>query len=212
MILAPDLTFQVKIFDSDVLPGNVNQISNMALITDQSTFPYGQNSNVANTTLLRPDLKLTKSNSPGEDVILAPGETIDYTIRLLNDGTGNATNVTVKDLVPDYTTYVAGSCNAGGVTSGTCDLIGNEVIWNFPVINAQQEVLLTFKVTANTGLAVGTYTIANSASVTSTEITTPVNSNTVTNILRVEPQLSIVKSQTSNSTKDSDGIVMPGIQ
>src|SRR6185295_11433761 len=62
----------------------------------------------------------------------------------------------------------------------------------------------------NTGLAIGSYTINNQGSVTSTEVTTPVTSNTVSNTLLVQPQLSISKSESSNSALDANLQVEPG--
>ncbi len=203
VIVSPPLTFQTKIADAASLPPDLNQVSNLAMISDQSAFLFGTNSNLANTTLRRPALTLSKSNSPEGTV--APGDEITYTLTLTNDGTGQATNVEVTDAVPANTTYVGGSCTGGA----SCGPSGSDMVWTVGDIPAFSTVTLTFKVTANTGLPIGTYTLPNSAAATSSNAGSP-SSNTVTNTLLVEPELTIVKIQTSNSSKNGEGIVMPG--
>lgn len=204
VIVTPPLTYQVRIFDANDVPPTVNQISNLAMVSDQSAFSLGVNSNLANTTLRRPNLSVTKSNAPEGTV--EPGDLITYTISVKNDGTGQATGVMVTDAVPSFTTYIAGSCSGGS----SCEPDGNgNIVWDVGNVPAFTATTLTFRVSAQTGLAIGTYTITNTATATSANAESP-NSNTVTNHLLVEPELTIVKSQRSNSLKDAELIVEPG--
>ncbi len=200
VISTPALTFQATV--NSPLALSVNQVANYVNLTDDAAFADGLQSPAAITKILQPLLTLTKSVSPTGT--FRPGETLTYTLTLTNDGTGPATNVVVNDPIPTNTTYV--SCTGGG----SCGPVSGNVRWNIASLAAQSSVTLTFTVSGNTGLPVGSYTVNNTASVTSTEITTPVSSNTTTNTLLVEPKLTIVKSQTSNSPDEADSIVHPG--
>jgi uncharacterized repeat protein (TIGR01451 family) len=205
VLVSPPLTFKVTVNNS--IPTDVYEVTNVAMMSDTSILLLGADSNPAKTVILRPALSITKSVSPTGEV--APGTILTYTLTIRNDGSGPATEVDITDAVPTNTTYVAGSCTA---PSGNCGLSGgghHVHFWAF-TLPANSETTRSFQVTANTGLAVGTYLINNTASLTSLEVTTPVLSNTVTNTLVVEPKLSIVKSQTSNSPQDADGRVLPG--
>jgi uncharacterized repeat protein (TIGR01451 family) len=201
VIVTPPLIFQVQIDDAVDVPESVSQITNIASFTDQSAFRYGVNSNPAITNLLRPNLLINKNNDPTDMVF--PDEEITYTLEITNDGTGDATNVIVTDAIPTYTTYVPGSANFDGT------LNGSNVVWSIPIIEAGSSVILVFKVKTVTGLPIGTYEIPNLASVTADDYPV-VQSNTVINQLSVQPELTIVKSQTSDSPKDNDQIVLPG--
>ncbi len=50
----------------------------------------------------------------GDPAVLLAGESLRYTITVQNVGTDNATNVTMTDMVPANTTYVAGSTTLNG--------------------------------------------------------------------------------------------------
>ncbi|WP_298832489.1 SdrD B-like domain-containing protein [uncultured Piscinibacter sp.] len=52
----------------------------------------------------------------GDPAVLRQGDRLRYTITVKNIGTENAVNVTLRDLVPANTSYVAGSTTLNGVT------------------------------------------------------------------------------------------------
>ncbi|MDH5455481.1 MAG: hypothetical protein OEY37_05365, partial [Gammaproteobacteria bacterium] len=60
------------------------------------------------------DIDKISSYIDGDPAVLLAGETLRYTITVQNDGTDNATNVYMRDLVPANTTYVAGSTTLNG--------------------------------------------------------------------------------------------------
>jgi uncharacterized repeat protein (TIGR01451 family)/fimbrial isopeptide formation D2 family protein len=60
------------------------------------------------------DVDKISSYIDGDPTVLLAGETLRYTITVQNTGTDNATNVTMRDLVPANTTYVAGSTTLNG--------------------------------------------------------------------------------------------------
>ena len=59
-------------------------------------------------------LTIVKSSNPTPSV--APGQNITYTITVTNTSSGRATNATVTDPLPAYTTYVANSTRLNGIT------------------------------------------------------------------------------------------------
>jgi uncharacterized repeat protein (TIGR01451 family) len=164
-------------------------------------FAGGFDSAPAQTVIQQPVLLLSKAVSPTTPI--APNDVLTYTLTLTNDGTGSATNIVVTDAIPANTTYVAGSASPAATLSG------GSLRWSIPSLAAQTGMTLTFQVRANTGLGVGTYTITNTASVVSAEITTPVTSNSTNSALVVQPELTLVKTSSSDSPDDATGLVHP---
>ncbi|GMR21177.1 MAG: hypothetical protein BMS9Abin36_1776 [Gammaproteobacteria bacterium] len=60
-----------------------------------------------------PSITILKSAS---GATAAPGDTITYTISVTNNGVGTASNTTITDAIPNYTTYVANSTRLNGIT------------------------------------------------------------------------------------------------
>ncbi len=68
------------------------------------------------TTVTAPVLTITKTVSPTGNQ--PPGTVLTYQATVTNVGTGVATSIIIADMVPQYTTYVAGSIKTGG-TAGS---------------------------------------------------------------------------------------------
>ncbi len=66
------------------------------------------------TTVTAPSLSIVKAVSPTG--AQPPGTELTYTVTVTNNGTGNATSVVITDLIPDFTTYKAGSMRTGAST------------------------------------------------------------------------------------------------
>jgi trimeric autotransporter adhesin len=66
------------------------------------------------TTVTAPVLSLDKAVSPTGDQ--PPGTTLTYSVEITNSGSGDATNVIIKDAIPANTTYVAASMLIGAAT------------------------------------------------------------------------------------------------
>jgi uncharacterized repeat protein (TIGR01451 family) len=86
-------------------------------VVDASVFRFTSVDNGAfgeqtgTTTVTAPVLSLDKAVNPSGDQ--PPGTTLTYTVDVINSGTGNATNVVIKDAIPANTTYVTGSMLIG---------------------------------------------------------------------------------------------------
>ncbi len=112
---------------NDTFVYNQSQIEFATLIVAQSDDPNinGQaDPNIAgdeDPTQVRiqsaPDFRIEKVSSylTGDPNVLLAGERLRYTIEVENVGTDNATGVTLVDMLPANTTYVAGSTSLNGV-------------------------------------------------------------------------------------------------
>lgn len=65
----------------------------------------------ANITLKSADLELTKTVTPTS---ATAGQQVNFTLNLINKGPGNATGVTVQDVIPVGYTLIPGSVSVGG--------------------------------------------------------------------------------------------------
>ena len=52
----------------------------------------------------------------GSPCVVVPGSTLTYTVTIVNGGAGNATNVVITDIAPNYTTYKPGTIKTGATT------------------------------------------------------------------------------------------------
>ena len=103
------------------------------------------------TTVTAPILGLAKTVSPtGEQ---PPGTTLTYSVDVTNSGTGDATNVVIKDGVPANTTYVSssleidstGKTDAVDADNAQCD--GSTAQFNVGTVSSGATVTIQFQVT-----------------------------------------------------------------
>jgi uncharacterized repeat protein (TIGR01451 family) len=74
----------------------------------------------------------------GDPNVLLAGETLRYTITVQNVGNDNAAEVSLEDLIPANTTYVAGSTTLNGVTLAD-NAAGTSALTDGILINAPQD-------------------------------------------------------------------------
>ncbi|UCC88182.1 MAG: hypothetical protein JSV81_02450, partial [Anaerolineales bacterium] len=144
-------------------------------------------------------LSVTKSASNEGGDPLFPSERITYSIVISNSGIFSATGVVVSDTFPANTNFVAGSItvspSSAGGTPGTSDT--QPIIASGITVTPQIPVTVTYAVTVSGPLANGTV-IANTVSVTSTEVPTP-TSSTVSSTVTASPTLEIIKDGPFNA-------------
>jgi uncharacterized repeat protein (TIGR01451 family) len=181
-----------------------------------------------------PDLLIEKTSAyiTGDPNILLAGETLRYTITIGNIGTDNATGVTLVDLVPGNTTYVAGSTTLNGTAvpdaaNGTSPLIDGILI-NAPadttpgVLNARVPdgvATLVFDVVVYPDVPDGTV-ISNQAFVSaadqgiadkpSDDPRTPIADDPTRDVVGNFPLLFAPKSAALQVDNGTPGIVDPG--
>ncbi len=121
-----------------------------------------------------PNLSITKAVSKAS---VKKGGELEYTITVQNNGTANATNVVVTDTLPKELGTNISSSNPSSYSSSVNN--GQATFtWELGTIEAGQSKTVTFKATA-----VDCGKITNSANVTSTEVTTPVESAPVPTVI-----------------------------
>ena len=165
-------------------------ITNTATLTTSTPADStpGDNSDSASVTVAQPDLSVTKSvddNTPQE------GQSVTFTVTVTNSGTGDATLVTVTDLLPAGLTYFSDLPSQGSYVSGTG-------VWTVGTVPASGSATLQIVATVNAGTA-GT-TITNTATLTSSTPADPTpGDNSDSESLDVgQPDLSITKTADSN--------------
>lgn len=117
----------------------------------------------------------------------APGDTVTYTVTLLNVGTAAASNVQLSNPLPLRTYYTYGNCSGGCTTSG------NTAQWSLPSLAAGASVSYTFTMLVGTnGLNPGVTVVPDQASALATSVAS-VDSNTVNVSISGNPQLGFTK-------------------
>jgi len=112
-----EISFQATIADG--LPNNT-VITNTAHISDEAC---GRYTRTATTIVQVPDL--SPSSKSVDKTLVAPGNTLEYTVRLLNASRFTLENTSLVDPIPVGTEYVEGSAQGGA----TYDPVLREVRW-----------------------------------------------------------------------------------
>ncbi len=178
-------------------------------------------------------LQKISTDLTGDPNLLLAGETLRYTITAKNIGSSDAVNVTLRDLVPVNTTYVAGSTALNGVTvpdSGGLSPLVNGMLISSPgntagsmpadASSSQANVAtITFNVTVTPGVINGTV-ISNQGFLTaagsgivdqpSDDPNTPIANDPTRNVVGSMPLLYADKQVVLFSDLGSPGIVDPG--
>ncbi|WP_417744241.1 SdrD B-like domain-containing protein [Rosistilla oblonga] len=151
-------------------------VSNTANVTSNETDsdPTNNQSTVVNTISQETDLSITKTDV-GDPT--SPGNTIDYTLTVTNNGPSNATGVVVTDNLPTGVTFVSGTGSQGTVTNNNGVITAN--VGN---LASGSTATVTIRVSVASGT---TGTISNQATVTGNEndpITNNNSSSTTTTV------------------------------
>jgi uncharacterized repeat protein (TIGR01451 family) len=119
------LGWDVDRLDATGLVANGATSANLTFTTGGETY-YPQALTFA-VDVFEPSLEATKAGTDVNGGNLRPGDQIEYTIDVTNVGNDPATEVVLSDLIPDHTSYVAGSleilsgANAGPLTDASGD-------------------------------------------------------------------------------------------
>ena len=141
------------------------------------------------------DLVLDKSV---EQTVLSPQETVEYRIRIHNDGPSDAANTTFIDTLPSHVTFVSGTTSLSGVG---VQHAGGIVTANLGTMRTGDVVIVTLLATVNDDAS---GTLVNTATVSSPkEVNLSNNTDTVSNPVQPKIDLAITKT-------DSRDPVEPG--
>jgi len=120
-------------------------ISNTAFISD----PYAVHERTVTTTLYAPSFE--GSSKTVEPARALPGDTVTYTLRLVNSGEYSAVDTLLTDVLPVEVTYVPGSLVGDGATYNATQ---RRIEWRGTVVLDAEPTLITYQATLNQGLAV----------------------------------------------------------
>ena len=194
--------------------------------TDTYTYTVRDNdgliSNVATVTITvlqtgPPELSLTKAVDKTE---AGQGDTLVYTLTYANTGEGDATGVTISDIVPEHTTFVSAS-DGGTLTAGTATWAIGDL-----AAGASESLTLIVQINATVPCPVDggtggtssnksekdgppadcTVSIDNSGTIVSSETPTPTSSNTVTTQVVVLTSGRMAGGGTVGGTSSSGGV------
>ncbi|MBA3533741.1 MAG: DUF11 domain-containing protein, partial [Ardenticatenales bacterium] len=175
-----------------LLSGIVNasarsSLSNTATVMATDDDPDTSTNTATVSTIIQTsaDLGITKSDTP--DPVIA-GETLTYTLSVINNGSSTATSVTVVDTLPDD---VNGPTISS--TEGNCDVTGTTATCDTITLLPGEQVTITIAGTVDIG-ARGS--LVNTATVSGTEpdLVSSNDTATATTIINTEVDLQITKS------------------
>ncbi|MTH16524.1 DUF11 domain-containing protein, partial [Flavobacterium sp. LC2016-01] len=115
----------------------------------------------ANITLKSADLELTKTVTPTSG---ASGDQVEFTLALLNKGPGNATGISVQDIIPEGFTLIPGSVSNGGFYN----IANTTLTWQNLALANGATLNLTFRAIVN---QLGGY--LNIAQITASDLNDP---------------------------------------
>ena len=185
-------SFTLNVTVAQPLADGITLLTNNVTIDSDQTAP---DSDSSLTAVLRPSVTITKA---ANSTFLIPGDTVTYTLRVLNSGSAPATNVTITDVLPAtaYFTYVAGSAQLNGVPIGPDPVAGGTLITNIGTLAVGTFADVTYQMLAGPGAPAGVTTIDNDATVSDAQTSGSRTSNVVTVSISTNPVLTISKTST----------------
>ena len=205
------LTFTGVRSSTDATPGEVSGGASGSLVI-QATVDASATGALTNTasissTQTGPNAASTTTNVQGgsgtpqlgvqlsaDRTVAAPGDTVTYTVTLVNLGTATANNVQLSNPLPLRSYYTYGAC------SGGCVVGGNTAQWTLPSLPAGGSASYTFTMLVGTsGLNPGVTVVPDQASALATSLAS-VDSNTVNVSISGNPQLGFTKQVSGPAT------------
>ncbi|HMP41993.1 MAG TPA: hypothetical protein PKA05_16560, partial [Roseiflexaceae bacterium] len=184
------------------LAGGITSLTNVAALASNQTLPK---SDSITTAVLRPNVIIDKQ---ANDTLLIPGDIVTFTLTALNTGYGQATNVTISDILPAnaYFSYVANSTRLNGNLVAPDPVVANTLAVNAGTLASGAAATVTFQMqVASVGVPDGVTTLSNTATVSDGQTPGSRTSDPVTLTISTNPNLRIVKSVTPAA-----GSVVPG--
>lgn len=138
--IAPDESFDLSFKASiDEDTPESTEISNIAAGSFDDILVADTAKTIVVAQPTKPDLKITKLV---DSVLAYAGDTLTYTLEISNDGTAPAREVSVVDIIPDFTEYVVGSATE----NGTYISATNSLNWSVASLSPDETATLGFKV------------------------------------------------------------------
>ncbi|MHC5112428.1 MAG: DUF11 domain-containing protein, partial [Planctomycetota bacterium] len=179
------------------------------LASDQPDTDPSNNSESASIKVDFLDLELTKQaqkiappppGSSGDSISADEGDTVEFTITLVNNGPHDASGIQVTDTLPVGVTYVSSAPSQGTYASASG-------LWDIGALNNGDTATLTIQVTVDSGTA--GQTLINEAGVTAVDQpdSNPGNENDIAAVTVDGTDLQVVKT-VDNGTPDPGNTVV----
>jgi uncharacterized repeat protein (TIGR01451 family) len=192
------LTFRVRVANS--MPAGITPITNTAhLQAAQRSVPFDSNNATVNVTAV-PVLTIAKSASPASP---AAGDLLTYTLTFGNVGNATANTVMLEDVLPNDTSFVAGSIRLQGAAQTDAndgdaayyDAVLNRVVWNVGNMSAGTTGLTAiFQARIAAIMPAGTTPVTNTATASASNAASvsgsATSSTTATPVLNVSKRAS----------------------
>lgn len=215
------------------IPAGVTQVSNRATITadgipatltDDPELPGTSDATLTPITA-NPAITVTKAAALEADAdgngTPSPGDTLRFTIRVVNNGNTTATGVTLADVIDPNLALVAGSGTPGGIatlTPGAGGFGGSVSAALGAIPGGGAESVITYRATVRDPVSAGTTTVANQATVSGANFTTTVSDDPATAAagdptlvpLTAAPAMGATKRVTLLTDADASGGPSPG--
>ncbi len=166
--------------------------TNTASITTSDQFDGDNTDNTASDaiTLQTSDINISKVV---DNAVANVGENVTFTVTALNDGTDNATNLSISDQLPSGFAFVSATPSAGTYNSGTG-------VWNIGTLNNAANATLSITATV---LSSGTYT--NTATVSTLDQFDPDNTDDSASETVVPPLADLAITKLVNNVSPNVG-------
>lgn len=217
------ITFSVLV-DSPV-PPTVDEISNQgtvtsddrpAVLTDDPDVPGRQPT--VTTLVAEPRLAAAKVDELATDAdgdeVPSPGDVIEYTVTVVNNGNTSATALAILDQIPQHTTLVAGSVTA----SRGAVVAESPVQVELDELPAGEEITVTFRVRIVNPVEPWVVEVSNQARVWSAEVDELLSddpdltgdANPTLTPISASPVLAVAKTDVLFADGNGDGFASPG--
>jgi len=198
-------TFRVTLDGTVPTQGTTLDVTNVARVCTAQNSPACKDSTTVTVHVKTPNVSLDKavrnvttSTSFANSTNASPGNTLEYRLVATNNGTADATNVRVADVIQNLQTYVANSC-----VPSTCTVSGSSISWPGVTLAANGgTATYTFQVTLASTFPNGTTSVKDTATVVSNEEPSKNSDETTTTVVAapVDRPGKLARNATSNPT------------
>ncbi len=187
--LLPDGEAGIFTFDLLVerIAENDRNILNTATIDSEETESI---SDQTVTNIITPILQIVKTDNTNE---ASPSDTLQYSIAVSNNGTGQAFNLRIEDTLPEYVSLLEDTLNPIGSFNGNRTILWEDTLTEGGIIlNSGDTLTFSYSVLVPEIMPSGTTTLINNVGLTIPGIET-ITTSDETHIL--SPQLELIKVQ-----------------
>ncbi len=173
------------------------ELRNVATATAQETDPSpGNNTGVAITPVVQPDLVVTKTASVDPAITGTP---LVYSVSIVNNGNGPATNLVISDSIPEDLGFVGYT-----LPGGSCISIEGQLTCQLASLPGGESTVLTIDTTVNTAVT----SVTNTVTVTEDQddLNPDDNTSTVTTAVIQRADVSVTKSAAPTLLRNGDTV------